>query len=68
MCFNLKVIFIVMYTYFDLYCLVNILYVCISIYDSYIYIMYIGTYIEQPLEILVAYVVFYKDCNEFPTI
>ena len=30
--------------------------------------MYIGTYIVQPLEILVAYVVIYKDCNEFPTI
>ena len=25
--------------------------------------MYIGTYIVQPLEILVAYVVIYKDCN-----
>ena len=37
-------------------------------YMIHIYIMYIGTYIEQPLEILVAYVVFYKDCNEFPTI
>ena len=30
--------------------------------------MYIGTYIEQPLKILVAYVVFYNDCNEFRTI